>query len=203
MSNKTNLKRTDHRAIIRIAAFGTLTLASVGLFLFGMVNNSNGAVERFDRLVAVDKAGGNVEEALTDLRDYIYSHMNSELGGPNGIYPPIQLNGTFTRLVQAEEARVSTTNEQVTLDSDRICEERFPVGQLRSGRVQCVQEYRDINYVSAQQINDSFYKFNYVAPRWSPDVAGFSVLAAILFGSLTVFNLLMHRHTKHLIHMGN
>jgi len=202
-SNKSTLKRTDHHAIIRIAVFGVLTVASVGLFLFGMVNNSNGSVERFDRLVAVDQAGGDVEEALTELRDYIYTHMNTELGGPNGIYPPIQLSGTYNRLIEQEEARVVAVNEKVNDDAATVCEQRFPAGQLRSGRVQCVQEYLEQNTVRVKSIDDSLYKFNYVAPRWSPDLAGFSLLAAGIFGFITVFNLLLHLRTKHLINSAN
>jgi hypothetical protein len=201
--NKTNkLKRTDQRAVIRIAVFGTLTLVSVGLFVFGLVNNSNGAVERFDELKAVDESGGDVETALVELRDYIYSHMNTELGGPNGIYPPIQLNGTYQRLQEAEEKRVQKTNEKVRNDADRICSQRHPAGQIQQ-RASCNAEYIEKNSVTAKEIDDSFYKFNYVAPRWSPDVAGFSLLAAVLFGSITIFNILMHWHTKHLIHIGN
>ena len=198
----SQLKRTDHRAVLRIAVFGVLTIASVGLFLFGMVNNSNGAVERFDRLTAVDEAGGDVEQALTELRDYIYSHMNTELGGPNGIYPPIQLSGTYQRLIAEEEARVERTNEKVRNDADRICAERHPAGQIQQ-RAACNADYIEDNSVSERVIDDAFYKFNYVAPRWSPDLAGFSMIAIAVFGFAFTYNILLHFRTKRLIRLGN
>ena len=165
--SKKSLKRTDQRMIIKIAVFGFLTVASVGLFLFGMVNNSNGSVERFERLKAVDAAGGDVEAALIELRDYIHSHMNTEIGGPNGIYPPIQLSGQII------------------------------------GRADCNGAYIEENSVSVTPIDDAFYKFNYVAPRWSPDLAGFSLLAAFVFGSTTIIYAIRHFHIRHLIRLGN
>lgn len=213
MNNHRELKRTDHRMVLKIAVFGVLTVVSTLLFVFGMINNSNGAVERFDRLKAVDEAGGDVETALAELRDYIHSHMNTELGGPNGIYPPIQLNGTYNRLVASEKARIEKqneeakkTNEKVRQDADRICAARHPVGQIIQ-RAQCNAEYIEANSVSeiddTPVIDDSFYKFNYVAPRWSPDLAGFSLLFAIVFGITTLIYTLRHLHIRHLIRLGN
>lgn len=213
MKNNRELIRTDHRMILKIAVFGVLTIVSVGLFIFGMVTNSNGAVERFNTLKAVDEAGGDVETALAELQDYIHAHMNTELGGPNSIYPPIQLNGTYNRLVAEETARIEKknedarkTNEKVRQDADRICAARHPVGQIIQ-RAQCNAEYIEENSVSETNesvvIDESFYKFNYVAPRWSPDLAGFSLLFAIGFGVTTLIYLIRHLHIRHLINIGN
>ena len=213
MSKTNSLKRTDHRMILKIAVFGALTVVSTALFVFGLINNSNGAVERFNTLKAVDEAGGDVESALVELRDYIHSHMNTELGGPNGIYPPIQLSGTYSRLVEQRSAQVDKkneqareTNEKVLQDADRICASRFPAGQIIQ-RAECNAAYIEANSVSetneATEIDESFYKFNYVAPRWSPDLAGFSLLFAIAFGITTVIYTIRHFHIKHLIHLGN
>ena len=203
MANKkvSTLKRVDQRAVLKTVVFSGLTLVSLALFVVGLIGNSNGAVERFDRLVAVDAAGGDVEEALTDLREYIYSHMNTELGGPNGIYPPIQLNGTYQRLVEAEKARVTKVNEAVRLEADRVCAAQFGPGQIQA-RAQCNGEYIEANGTSEQEIDESFYKFNYVAPRWSPDLAGFSLIAAIIFGILALYNGLHHWYVKRTIRLG-
>lgn len=213
MKANRELIRTDHRMILKIAVFGVLTIVSTALFIFGMVNNSNGAVERFEALKAVDESGGDVETALAELRDYIHNHMNTELGGPNGIYPPIQLNGTYNRLIAEENARIEKkneearkTNEKVRQDADRICAARHPVGQIIQ-RAECNANYIEANSVSETNetvsVDDSFYKFNYVAPRWSPDIAGFSLLFAIAFGVTTLIYTIRHLHIRHLIRLGN
>ncbi len=197
----TKLKRVDQRAVLKTVVFSFLTLVSIALFIFGLVNNSNGAVERFNQLTAVDTAGGDVEEALTELRDYIYSHMNTELGGPNGIYPPIQLSGTYERLVESEKQRVAKVNEEVRVKAEKICNDRFPAGQIQ-GRAQCNAEYIEANGTTEKEIDESFYKFNYVAPRWSPDLAGFSLIAAVISGVLAFYNGLHHWYVKRTIRLG-
>ena len=126
--------------------------------------------------------------------------MNTELGGPNGIYPPIQLSGTYERLIESEEQRVRKVNEEVRVAAEETCNQQFPAGQIQ-GRAQCNADYIETNSISAQPIDDSFYKFNYVAPRWSPDLAGFSLLAAVLFGSMTLYNVLHHWYIKRTIRL--
>jgi protein tyrosine phosphatase len=59
-----------------------------------------------DKLLVVDQQDGDVELALRELREHIYSHMNSELGGSN-VQQPIQLKYRYERLVNAEKVRVT------------------------------------------------------------------------------------------------
>ncbi len=42
-----------------------------------------------------------------------------------------------------------------------------------------------------QQIPDSLYKFDFVSPIWSPDVAGWSMLLSIVFGLLLASRLIL------------
>lgn len=200
-SQRITIKRVDQRTVAKTAIFAALTVFSLGFFVLGLVNNSNGAVERFETLKAVDEAGGDVEAALTDLRDYIYSHMNTELGGPNGIYPPIQLNGTYNRLVESEKQRVFNVNEKVRVEADAVCAQRFGAGQIQA-RAQCNADYIEQNGTAEKPIDDAFYKFNYVAPRWSADLAGFSLIAAIIFGIITLFYGLHHWYIRRSIRLG-
>ncbi len=176
--------------------FGTLSVV-------GLVQNGRGAVERYDRLISTDKAGGDVSTALNELRTYIYSHMNAEIGNPNGIYPPIQLSGTYERLVEAEEQRVKTSNDELYSEAQGHCEENGPQGFSGGNRLSCINAYVDENGAKVQQIDDSLYKFDFVAPRWSPDLSGISIVLAMLSVLPTLYYLLAYLHTKHLVRSGN
>ena len=129
-----------------------------------------------------DQQNGDVEGALRDLRSYVYNHMNTNLSsGSNAIYPPIQLKYRYERLV-AQQAAGQSDNSQLYSDAQKYCETQNPTGFSGGNRVGCIE-----NYVSAHGVQpsvaipDSLYKFDFVSPRWSPDLAGWSLVVAILF----------------------
>lgn len=196
-------KHLEKRALLRIAVFGVATVGFVVLSVIGLTANSQGAKDRYDALIAVDQAGGDVETALNELRVYIYSHMNTQIGSELGVKPPIQLSGTYARLVAAEDARVAKANEQVYAQAQAACEAQYGAGALQSGRVPCVQEYIDTNSVKANAIEDDFYKFDFVPPRWSSDLAGYSILLAGIFGLLFSVDLILYFRTRSMIKFGN
>lgn len=195
--------RSDRKSITRIGIYGTATAASGALFVLGMIQNGNGAVDRFEALKAADQSGGDVDKALNELRSYIYSHMNTEIGGPNGIYPPIQLSGTYNRLVAAEEKRVVDANDQLYSEAQAYCEANGNQGFSGRNRLDCIDGYISQNGAKPQEVEEAFYKYDFVAPRWSPDLAGFSLLAVIVFGLITAIHVLMYLRTKHFIHLAN
>ncbi len=195
--------RSDRKSIIKIVIFGILTILSVVMFISGMISNGNNAVKRFNALNAVDQAGGDVETALNELRSYIYSHMNTEIGGPNGIYPPIQLKGTYENLVAIEEARVKDVNDLLYPEAQAFCEANGNQGFSGRNRTECIAEYIEKNGTKIKEIEEDYYKYDFVAPRWSPDLAGYSLIASILFGSATLISLLMYFRTRHAVHIAN
>jgi len=197
-------RRIKHSELIKVAVFGGLSLLFGLLFITGMVQNGNGAVERYEKLIAVDKAGGDAASALNELRSYIYGHMNTEIGGgQNSIYPPIQLSGTYDRLVTQEQARVDEANNNLYSKAQDYCETTGSQGFSGRNRLTCINKYIDDNGTRVQTIDGSFYKYDFVAPRWSPDLAGFSFLGLVLFVILTLFNLFSYLRTKHIVHIGN
>lgn len=195
--------RSDNRYKKKIAIFGAAAATTAALSVYGLVQNGNGAVARYNALVAVDQAGGDVGQALNDLRGFIYSHMNAEIGGPNGIYPPIQLNGTYQRLVAAEEQRVADANDELYAEAQDYCEQFGSQGFSGGSRVECINSYVDEHGAKVQSIDESFYKYDFVAPRWSPDLAGFSLILCALFTGLTLVYLLRYLHTRHLVRMSS
>lgn len=163
-----------------------LLIAAVFFLVLGLYSarqNNLTAISLRDQVLKADQENGDTEKALRELREYMYSHMNTELAsGPSAIRPPIQLKYRYERLVAAEKERVSAQNETIYNDAQRICEQRFPVGLSGSGRIPCIQEYVASRGEKEQPIPDSLYKFDFTSPRWSPDVAGWSLLiSALLF----------------------
>ena len=193
----------ERRDIAKVGIFGGLTAVSGALFVVGMVQNGDGAVERYNALKAADEAGGDVSETLNDLRSFIYTHMNTEIGGENGIYPPIQLSGTYDRLLAAEEKRVKDINDNLYSEAQAYCEANGNQGFSGRNRIDCINGYIDQNGAKPREIESSLYKYDFVAPRWSPDLAGFSLLASILFGLITVLSLISYLRTRHFVHLAN
>ncbi len=198
------LKKTsgNKNPLIKIFIFGTISLLFGFLFVFGLINNSNGAVERYNKLIAVDKAGGDVESALNELRTYIYSHMNTELGGPNGIYPPVQLKGTYERLTQAEQQKAKQVNDNLYSEAQRFCEANGSQGFSGRNRIDCINKYVDDNGVTAEPIDDSLYKYDFVSPIWSPDLAGFSLIIFIAFLLITIYYTFVYFRIRYMVNIG-
>lgn len=175
-------------------------VASSFVFILAYRNNNLTALRLRDQLLANDQAGTHVEESLDSLRSYIYGHMNASLaGGPDSIYPPIQLKGTYNRMVAAEQQQVAASNAQIAVQADNSCLGQFP-GE-KTGYLLCVQNYEAGHDVMAQPIPADLYKFDFISPRWSPDLAGWSLVLAIVFLVLFVFRygleLWLHYNLSH------
>ena len=198
----TKHKHLEKRALLKLSVFGAGFLVFVALSFVGLSMNSREAKNRYDTLIAVDQAGGDVAGALDDLRTYIYGHMNTQIGSDTGIRPPIQLQGTFERLVAQREREAGQTNEELYQQAQDDCELRNPNGFSGSNRLDCIAAYVDQNGVQGGVdivVEDDLYKFDFAPPRWSADLAGFSILLSIVFGILTVIDLILYFRTKNLV----
>lgn len=186
-------KRKLHHAWVKLRpvkqrylgiAFIVFCLISV----FALRNNNLEMVKLREAVVVADEKGDGVEEALYNLRSHVYGHMNTDLtSGSSGIHPPVQLTNTYERLAGAERERVAAMNKKIADIAVTICEQRFPAGELRNGRVQCVQEYVTTNSVKEKVIPKELYQFDFVSPKWSADLAGFSLVISVVFLVLFVF----------------
>lgn len=162
-----------------------------GLAIYGLRNNNLTALKLRDQVIAADKINGDVEGLLRQLRTHIYGHMNTNLAqGDTAIKPPIQLKYRYDRLLKIEKDRVAAINAKVYSDAQSLCEQQYPVGLLYSGRVPCVQNYIAAHGVTAQPIPDAEYKFDFLAPVWSPDLAGWSLLLAATSGILFMVSII-------------
>lgn len=180
-------KRAMHHIWTRLRSYRAVYfLVAAGVFLvvgvIAMRQNNLTALALRDEVLRTDEQNGDVETALRDLRLHVYSHMNSNLGGgASNIAQPIQLKFRYERLVQAEKDKVSTANEKIYNNAQTDCENRFPVGLSGSGRIPCIEAYVSSRSIKQQPIPDSLYKFDFIAPSWSLDMAGFSLLLSAIF----------------------
>lgn len=156
------------------AALVCLVVASLALRA-----NYTRMVELRNAVYQADKDNGDVSAALTNLQRHVTAHMNTNLSaGNNAVYPPIQLKYTYERL---REANVKASNGQLYTDAQAHCESLNSTDFSGRNRVPCIQEYVESRGVQQKVVPESLYKFDFVSPTWSPDLAGWSLLATGMF----------------------
>lgn len=178
---------------------GAAVSAAIGVFAL-RANNLHMAKLR-DAVYTADKNGSGVTEALQNLQVYVSAHMNTDLSaGPNSPYPPIQLQYTYDRAVQAAGDAASAANSHIYNDAQHYCEQAIPNGFSGSYRISCIQTYIDQHGVKLPTIPDSMYKFDFLSPVWSPDLAGWSLLVTVVLlcmaALLFALRWLLKRATK-------
>jgi hypothetical protein len=196
-------KRYAHHLLTQLRAIkhGYLLaalFASLAIFILAYRQNNVEALRLRDELLRVDQRNGDVETAIKNLREFTYTHMNANLsGGPNNIYPPIQLKYRYERLVQAEKDRVTAANARLYTDAQTYCEQRIATGRTIN-RVPCIQEYLTAHGAqTAKPIPDALYKFDFVSPLWSPDLAGWSLIIFLVTAFLLLVRYISERWLRH------
>jgi hypothetical protein len=128
-----------------------------------------------------DQNNGDLQAALQSLQAYVTSHMNTSLSsGPNAVYPPIQLKYTYQRLLDSESAAAAQANSQLYTDAQSYCQGQIPTGFSGRYRVPCIEQYVESHDTTLPTIPTALYEFDFVSPQWSPDLAGWTMLAAIV-----------------------
>jgi hypothetical protein len=191
-------KRYLHHVWTKVRPFKTwyffvAFVLCAGLAVVSLRQNYIRMTELRSAVYAADKSGGDVEKSLQELRAYVGAHMNTDLETSSGVYPPIQLKHTYERLLQAEKDRVNKTNAAVYTEAQEHCERQHPESFSGGPRVPCIAQYVKDHGASARSIPDAQYKFSFVSPRWSPDLAGWGLVAAGLLGMLTIVRFVLGR----------
>ena len=181
---------------IKVWYLVVLLLASTGLCIVALRDNNLTMVQLRDEVYLADKDGKEVESALQRLRAHVYAHMNTELSTGNNVYPPVQLKYTYQRLQQAEKDRVRQDNARIYTDAQNYCEQQNPNGFSGRGRVACIEAYVSGHGVKEVVIPDAMYKFGFVSPVWSPDLAGLMLVVSIVLLLLLVARMLAGRILK-------
>lgn len=158
-------------------------------------------VELRQAVYEADEQDGDIEGALRELREHVYGHMNTNLtSGPNAVHPPIQLKYTYERLVQAQQSSASASNSTIYTEAQQHCERTIPQGVSGSVRLGCIQAYiKQRSPASVQTVPKNLYQFDFVSPAWSPDLAGWSLVAAVLSAVLALGLWLYQNVLRYLI----
>ncbi len=179
-------KRHLHHVLVQLRKikawyFIIAIIISFGVSVLSLRQNNVHALKLRDTVIQTDKDNGDVESSLRNLREYVYGHMNTSLATPGGAYPPVQLKYRYDRLVATQKTE---SNTGLATEAQAYCEAQMPTGRSLY-RIDCIQNYILTHGAAPTQaaIPDSLYKFDFVPPVWSPDLAGWSVL---LTGVLTL-----------------
>ena len=167
-----------------------------GMAIFALRANNLQAIRLRDQVLSVDEQNGDVEAALKELREYVYAHMNTDLSSGTGVQQPVQLKYRYERLVAAEKARVEQVNSNIYTAAQAHCEALYPASTSGGPRVPCIEQYVAENGAKEQPIPDALYKFDFEPPRWSPDLAGWSLVLAGIFFVLFVFRFITQRWAR-------
>ncbi len=192
MFNGWNVKRWKelvkgrHIRTWQIAALLAIMLLLSGYFLR---QNNLAMVRLRNEVVAADETGAGLLESIEALNQHVFSHMNTQ------IVRPVELVKTYDRQAKAIiEATVPAPNRSLYEEAARVCAGR---GSLFSDvRNQCVIDHINTNNTGFGELptitlpDKNRFIYSFASPVWTPDLAGFSVLASVLLTVWLILRLL-------------
>ena len=200
-------KRKIHSTIGRIEKVKTWQLVIL-LLMAGFVAatflrlNNVGMIERRDAVLAADAAGNDteLERRLYDLQRYVTSRMNTDPGR-------VPLEGKYARdnqkhIDEAMAAAATSSSNDVVIKVKEYCD---ALGRQQGWRwttsaspqyVACINE-QWAQYPAASTTQEEItslptapYYHTFVSPAWSPDFAGWSLVACALILLVIVVRLI-------------
>lgn len=176
-----------------------VVLISTFVSVLALRQNNLTMITLREAVYQADKDGGDVESALQKLRAHVHGHMNTSLAtGDNAVYPPIQLKYTYQRLQEAAKARAKEVSGRIYTDAQNYCESINSNDFSGKNRIPCIEDYVAKHTTKEQAVPGALYKFDFVSPRWSFDVAGVSIVIATISLILLVLRVGLSRLIRHL-----
>ncbi len=157
-----------------------------------MLRQNNLQMVRFrSEVYTADQQNGDVNGALKKLQNYVTGHMNTSLTASNGVYPPIQLKYTYSRLLAAAQATADAQKAHIYTDAQSYCQTQNSTDFSGKNRVPCIEDYVTNHKVSAASVPSAMYEFSFISPTWSPDFAGWMVIITMLIAFLTLVRIVL------------
>ena len=153
-----------------------------------------------------DENDGDTKTALRNLQNYVTNHMNTSLG--DGIV----LQTAYKKAYDAAASKAANLNNpasQIYTQVELECRPVFKRTQSFPAYTQCARDKLAVlmppgqdALANLQAPSTDLFKYNFLSPLWSPDLAGFFVLGtvvvavALLARSLTYLTLraILRRH---------
>ncbi len=206
-------KRKLHHWLVVLRRVKTWQLFIVLVLLAGLSayllrQNNLGMVERRNLVKQADEDSGDVQGALTELQQYVSSHMNTNLG--EGVFLEHSYQRAYDSAVQ-KAANAISANSQAYKDVEASCRQQYVRNGSFSTYLSCIENgLRSLApgtdpLASVKQPPAELFRYNFVSPVWSLDWAGLAVLATLLTAVLIVVRLLTYfalrfalkLHSKH------
>lgn len=163
-------------------------------------------IDRRDAVLTADKVGDNnvTESRLYDLQRYVSEHANADSG-------PFFLEQQYRRDVQKlvdAAAGQGNPNGNINVKAEAICKPQYKVWSL--AYVQCFTDELAKYPPSSDPVQNvklptvDLYRYDFAAPQWSPDFAGWSLVACgviavmilVRLSGLVVLRLLLKQHYR-------
>ena len=143
-----------------------------------------------DKVIAADAENGDVNAALDQLSNHIFSHMNTQMS------QPVNLVGSFNRAVERARANAEQNgaNPEIYREAQAACENPNVVLTVRA---QCVYDYVIGNSPEGTDVSEldipakELFVYDFISPRWSSDIAGISIVATIITFALALVRFRM------------
>lgn len=149
--------------------------------IFALRANNQHMLKLREAVYTADKDNTDVKKPLGELQAYVTTHMNTDLNaGHTTVYPPIQLKYTYDRLVSSQSSAIAAANSKIYNDAQHHCEGLNSTDVSGRNRVPCIEQYVQTHSNQLPVIQEDLYKFAFVTPAWSPDLAGVTMVLAIL-----------------------
>lgn len=194
--NKPAAKVALVSSIVLVIISGSITVAAL------RSNNQHMASLRTN-VYQADISGVGVPQALDRLQAYVTAHMNTNLSdGVGSVYPPIQLEYTYLRLVEAQDTTALSSNSGLYTAAQAYCQKLDPYDFSGHNRVPCIEQYVSSHGSAGSKlpnIPSALYEFDFVSPNWSPDLAGWMLLTTILFACLSILMMLSYLYRRFLM----
>lgn len=159
--------------------------------------NNVGMVQRRDGVYSADEAGDEavVYQRLLTLREYSSSHMNANTDLFSLHHQYDRDNQKALEEAQKRSEHSENPNGNIYKKAADICDPQFP--GYSQAYLQCFMNEL-AKYPSSGSIDDSvnlppaeLYQYNFASPIWTPDLAGWAVLAALIISVVIVTKIIL------------
>ena len=174
--------------LLLVAVFSNAALSA-----YALRSNNLKMLTLREEVLSKDKSGEGLASALDNLRSFVNTHMHTELptnSTAKGL--PIQLTYSYQRAKEAEAKRVADLNAIVAREAQDYCQKAYPAGHFSDGigRIGCIEQYTSSHGVKENEVSEEQYKYNFVSPWWSPDLAGWSIATLTSLSIVLVISII-------------
>lgn len=203
-------KRDIRQSLRQLRAIKTWQLLIILILLaflaatFLRINNT-GMIARREAVVAADKTGNDTatNERLHELQSYSASHMNADTGD---VYLQEQYNRDVEKAVKASSSQ-STVIADANAQAEAVCHPQYH--GWSTAYMNCflneLAKYPTTDTLPQPSLPSvSLYRYSFSSPVWSPDFAGWAIIACAVvivtiisrLVSMIVLRMMLRRHYR-------